>query len=206
MPKEMRERTAALTPLRTLLATGGRGRRRALLLCGLGRALSRARIYRCARDPNVVADGAGVSRSDAGPARSFSFHRPSSRILYFWILPVTVMRESIHELPVARDLVGRESCPCKRRAARRHPGSSPGRSLTQAIKLLAILGVGTPMTCTSAISGLVYRNSPPRADRFLTPAHDHVLDAADDVDVAIVVHGGQVAGVHPARTIDGLTS
>src|SRR5581483_10448543 len=33
---------------------------------------------------------------------------------------------------------------------------------------------------------------------------DHVLDAADDVDVAVLVHRGQVAGVHPAALVDGL--
>src|SRR4051795_6630159 len=33
-------------------------------------------------------------------------------------------------------------------------------------------------------------------------ANDHVFDAPDDVDVALVVHRGQVPGVHPARRVD----
>src|SRR5205823_7326598 len=39
----------------------------------------------------------------------------------------------------------------------------------------------------------------------LSTADDHVLDAADDVDVAVGVHRGQVAGVHPAAAVDGLS-
>ena len=39
----------------------------------------------------------------------------------------------------------------------------------------------------------------------LAAADNHVLDAPDDVDVALVVHGRQVPSVHPARGIDGLT-
>src|SRR4029434_8757087 len=38
----------------------------------------------------------------------------------------------------------------------------------------------------------------------LAAADDHVLDPADDVGVAVGVHGRQVAGVHPARLVDGL--
>src|SRR4029077_11820361 len=38
----------------------------------------------------------------------------------------------------------------------------------------------------------------------LAAADDHVLDPADDVDVTVRVHRGQVAGVHPAGGIDGL--
>src|SRR5207249_11639321 len=38
----------------------------------------------------------------------------------------------------------------------------------------------------------------------LAAADDHVLDPADDVDVALLVHGGEVAGVHPARRVDRL--
>src|SRR5690348_18321378 len=38
----------------------------------------------------------------------------------------------------------------------------------------------------------------------LAPANDHVLDAADDVDVAVGVHRGEVTGVHPARRVDRL--
>src|SRR6185503_11567015 len=36
----------------------------------------------------------------------------------------------------------------------------------------------------------------------LAAADDHVLDAADDVDVAVLVGGGEVAGVHPAAGVD----
>src|SRR5215469_15167701 len=38
----------------------------------------------------------------------------------------------------------------------------------------------------------------------LTAADDHVLDPPDDVQVAGLVHHGQVAGVHPAGGVDGL--
>src|ERR1700722_1303436 len=38
----------------------------------------------------------------------------------------------------------------------------------------------------------------------LAAADDHVLDAPDDVAIAFRVDGGEVAGVHPARRIDGL--
>src|SRR4029077_21217952 len=43
----------------------------------------------------------------------------------------------------------------------------------------------------------------PRID-VLSTANDHVLDASHDVDVAVGVHGGQVAGVHPSGVVDGL--
>ena len=38
----------------------------------------------------------------------------------------------------------------------------------------------------------------------LAAANHHVLDAADDVDIALIVHRGEVAGVHPARRVDRL--
>src|ERR1700754_2307684 len=38
----------------------------------------------------------------------------------------------------------------------------------------------------------------------LTTADDHVLDPADDRDVAVTIHPGHVAGVHPAGMIDDL--
>src|SRR6185503_19525179 len=36
----------------------------------------------------------------------------------------------------------------------------------------------------------------------LPTANDHVFDSPDDVDVAGLVHGGKIAGMHPARTVD----
>ena len=38
----------------------------------------------------------------------------------------------------------------------------------------------------------------------LAAADDHVLDPPDDVDVAVVVHHGEVAGVHPPVGVDGV--
>src|SRR3712207_9121957 len=38
----------------------------------------------------------------------------------------------------------------------------------------------------------------------LPAADDHVLDPADDVEVAGVVHDGEVAGVHPAGGVEDL--
>src|SRR5215471_6418080 len=38
----------------------------------------------------------------------------------------------------------------------------------------------------------------------LTAANQHVLDAADDAHVAVFIHSGEVAGVHPALEVDGL--
>src|SRR5690606_21395372 len=37
----------------------------------------------------------------------------------------------------------------------------------------------------------------------LSATDDHVFDAADDLHIAVFVHGGQVAGVHPAGVVDG---
>jgi hypothetical protein len=37
----------------------------------------------------------------------------------------------------------------------------------------------------------------------LAAADDQVLDPPDDVHVAVVAHDGEIAGVHPARRIDG---
>src|SRR5256885_9170880 len=39
----------------------------------------------------------------------------------------------------------------------------------------------------------------------LAPADDHVLDPADDVDVAVRIHRREVARVHPPRGVDRLT-
>jgi hypothetical protein len=38
----------------------------------------------------------------------------------------------------------------------------------------------------------------------LPASDDHVLDAADDLDVAVLAHHRQVAGVHPAPRVDRL--
>src|SRR6202011_4479214 len=39
----------------------------------------------------------------------------------------------------------------------------------------------------------------------LPTADDHVLDPAHDLEVAVLVHGREVASVHPASGVDGLT-
>src|SRR5439155_11830228 len=39
----------------------------------------------------------------------------------------------------------------------------------------------------------------------LAAPDDHVLDAPDDVDVALGIHGGEVARVHPPVLVDGLS-
>src|SRR5574344_500147 len=39
----------------------------------------------------------------------------------------------------------------------------------------------------------------------LSATNDHVFDAAHDVDVALRIHGGEVAGVHPAVCVNGFT-
>jgi hypothetical protein len=64
---------------------------------------------------------------------------------------------------------------------------------------------GTPNTCTSLHLGVAVQEllDLARVD-VLAAADHHVLDAADDVAVALVVDGGQVAGVHPAVGVDGL--
>jgi hypothetical protein len=49
----------------------------------------------------------------------------------------------------------------------------------------------------------VYRNSSiSRGVDVLAPADHHVLDPPDDLDVAVVGHHGQVAGVHPTVRVD----
>src|ERR1700738_4238036 len=40
----------------------------------------------------------------------------------------------------------------------------------------------------------------------LAAADDHVLDPPNDADVAVLVHRGEVAGVHPALLVDRLGS
>ena len=40
----------------------------------------------------------------------------------------------------------------------------------------------------------------------LAAADHEVLDPADDVEVAVAVHGGQVAGVHPPRAVEDVSS
>src|ERR1700730_10461407 len=39
----------------------------------------------------------------------------------------------------------------------------------------------------------------------LAAANDHVLDPSDDVEVSLVVHCREVAGVHPAPSVDSLS-
>src|SRR5262249_44039886 len=43
-----------------------------------------------------------------------------------------------------------------------------------------------------------------REEIFAT-ANNHILEAAHDVDVALRVHGGQVAAIHPAIGVDDLS-
>ena len=59
---------------------------------------------------------------------------------------------------------------------------------------------GTPITWTSSIVGVAVEVllDLPRV-HVLAAADDHVLDAPDDGDVAVGVHGGEVTGVHPPR-------
>ena len=63
---------------------------------------------------------------------------------------------------------------------------------------------GTPTTWTSAMSACACIGTPPsRGDRrFPPPRMTMSLDAPDDLDVAVFVHHGEVAGVHPAVVVD----
>jgi hypothetical protein len=61
------------------------------------------------------------------------------------------------------------------------------------------------MTWTSSTAGVGVEELLDLARVDVLPAADHhVLDAADDVAVAVVAHHGQVAGVHPAVGVDRL--
>ena len=64
---------------------------------------------------------------------------------------------------------------------------------------------GTPITCALRDRGMLEQHllDLARVD-VLAAADHHVLDAADDVDVAVRVHHAEVAGVHPAGRVDRL--
>ena len=67
------------------------------------------------------------------------------------------------------------------------------------------LASGTPTTATSSTAGWPIQKllDFPRRD-VLAAADDHVLHAADDVAIALLVDHRQIAGVHPAACIDRL--
>jgi hypothetical protein len=80
------------------------------------------------------------------------------------------------------------------------PRPDPGHHLLPVFRSL-----GTPITCASCTPGWRVQEllDLARVD-VLAAADDHVLDAPDDVDVALVVHRREVAGVHPAGGVDGV--
>src|SRR5207247_11199702 len=114
-------------------------------------------------------------------------------------------RKRIDELPVARDLVARDPAfaPSGDLIAR---GRGPLAQLDPGHDLLAVflrrhaddLDVRDVGVAVKEFLDLA------RID-VLAPADDHVLDPADDVDVAVAVHRRAIAGVHPPGGIDRLT-
>src|SRR3990167_7896026 len=72
-------------------------------------------------------------------------------------------------------------------------GWVPGLAMIQAQSSSPYFWSGTPTTCTSYLRVAVQKFFDlARVDVFAATDH-HVLDAADDVHVALGVHGGQVA-------------
>src|SRR2546430_10787814 len=114
-------------------------------------------------------------------------------------------RKRIDELPVARDLVARDLAfaPSGDLIAR---GRGPLAQLDPGHDLLAVflrrhaddLDVRDVGVAVKEFLDLA------RID-VLAPADDHVLDPADDVDVAVGVHRREVARVHPPGGVDRLT-
>src|SRR5581483_7371339 len=119
-------------------------------------------------------------------------------------LPGDRHREVGGELHVARDLVvGDLALAVLLQGVLGQGGALP--DLDPGHQLLAVLDVGDADHLDVAHVGVGVEEllDLPGVDVLPAP-DDHVLDAADDVDVAVLVHGGQVAGVHPARPVDGL--
>src|SRR2546421_8419665 len=112
--------------------------------------------------------------------------------------------ELVDELDVAGDLEVGDLAPAELPELLRCGGGvlpepDPGHDL------FAVLGVGNANDLYVAHVGVRVEEllDLARVD-VLASANDHVLDPADDVDVAVLVHGGQVAGVHPAPAVHGL--
>src|SRR6476469_1898443 len=113
-------------------------------------------------------------------------------------------RERIDEFPVCRNLVARDATLTK--SGQRLSGKTGvGARADPRHHLLAIslaryadhLGVDDVSVREEILLDFA------RVD-VLAAADDHVLDAADDVDIALRIHRREIAGVHPARGIDRL--
>ena len=111
-------------------------------------------------------------------------------------------RELLDEPPAARHLVRREVRPAERlQFARR--GATPGAARTQAITSSPYFSLGTPITWASATAGWrCSTSSISRGEMFSPPRMIMSLIRPTMCDVAVLVHDGQVAGVHPARRVD----
>src|SRR5579859_2745131 len=69
--------------------------------------------------------------------------------------------------------------------------------------LLAVFGIGHANDLDIADFGVTIKELLNLAGiDIFAPTDHHVLDAPDNVDIAILIHGRQVAGMHPARPID----
>src|SRR3954447_5801116 len=111
-------------------------------------------------------------------------------------------RELVHHLNVARRLVVGDPALAERghRLAVQR-GAAAGDDAGH--QLLAVAGVGHAHDLD--VGDVRVRHQElldlARVD-VLAAADDHVLDAPDDLQVALVVHLREVAGVHPARAVD----
>src|SRR5205823_792057 len=112
--------------------------------------------------------------------------------------------ESVHELPVAWNLKvcdatgtrGSKVFGGKRGAGL---GPDPGHDLF-AVALAGYadhMGLGDTGNCVQKLLDFARVNVLPAAD-------DDVLDPADDEDISVVVHRGEVARVHPPGRVDGV--
>src|SRR5438067_1535733 len=114
-------------------------------------------------------------------------------------------RERVDELPVARDLVRGDFAPAEgHQVVIRDPGTLARLHPGHDFFAVALAGHADDLDIAHVGVGVQEFLDLARID-VLAAADNHVLDAPDDVDVALVVHGRQVTGVHPARGVDGLT-
>src|SRR5262249_9314030 len=113
-------------------------------------------------------------------------------------------REFVDEFDVARHLIVRDLIAAEGANflfARAHAGAQldPGANLLA----IAIVGDADHLHVLDLRMAIEEFLNLARIDVFAT-ADDHVLDAADDVAIALRIDGSEVAGVHPARRIDRL--
>ncbi len=114
-------------------------------------------------------------------------------------------RELLDEADVARDLEVRDLVLGRSRGSPPRSPARPSRSLIQAQTSSPYFGSGTPITSTSLDLRVCVEELLDLArEDVLAAADHHVLDAPDDLAVAVLVEHREVAAGDPARRVDGL--